>query len=419
MSHQARHARLHVGEPYLALRDASPDVATVVSIVYVTADPTFSGPIAGYTTLELSAESTSVGEPHFFAGTSSTMALVQTTAQVVPSRAQRPDRNPSTSLGLVASTPTVISAPTTALIASNLPLDILTAPASSDAAPSSSIVLNAAPGGAAPAASQSATSNNYEGMSGGAKAGLVCGLIAAFALVFALIFFMHRRRKARNDRHRQLNDEKSTSTFHQPQASMASIESHVSVRRTQTLAPRLSLRPVTEMFPSPNMEQKQGGAGSSAVLTPPAPAGRFKSPSSDGRSDHSGSNGWERRERRDDNRFNHNENPFGDHAGGAHNLSDHLNQTSSALDTTVAAVPKPLNVNFHRPGNGPINYDGTAGGVATGGGRPLSAERNNIHRVHLDFLPSMDDELELHAGRLVRMLHEYDDGWVRVALSSV
>jgi hypothetical protein len=37
---------------------------------------------------------------------------------------------------------------------------------------------------------------------------------------------------------------------------------------------------------------------------------------------------------------------------------------------------------------------------------------NNVHRVQLDFKPSMQDELDLHAGQLVRMLHEYDDGWV-------
>ncbi|KAH7080661.1 hypothetical protein FB567DRAFT_562268 [Paraphoma chrysanthemicola] len=36
---------------------------------------------------------------------------------------------------------------------------------------------------------------------------------------------------------------------------------------------------------------------------------------------------------------------------------------------------------------------------------------NNVHRVQLDFKPSMQDELGLNAGQLVRMLHEYDDGW--------
>jgi hypothetical protein len=34
-----------------------------------------------------------------------------------------------------------------------------------------------------------------------------------------------------------------------------------------------------------------------------------------------------------------------------------------------------------------------------------------VHRVQMDFTPSMGDELELRAGQLVRVLHEYDDGW--------
>jgi hypothetical protein len=37
---------------------------------------------------------------------------------------------------------------------------------------------------------------------------------------------------------------------------------------------------------------------------------------------------------------------------------------------------------------------------------------NPVHRVQLDFKPSMADELGLRAGQLVRLLHEYDDGWV-------
>ncbi|RAK98566.1 SH3 domain protein [Aspergillus ibericus CBS 121593] len=36
---------------------------------------------------------------------------------------------------------------------------------------------------------------------------------------------------------------------------------------------------------------------------------------------------------------------------------------------------------------------------------------SNVHRVHMDFVPSMADEMELRAGDLVRLLHEYDDGW--------
>ncbi|TQS37920.1 hypothetical protein Golomagni_01586 [Golovinomyces magnicellulatus] len=34
-----------------------------------------------------------------------------------------------------------------------------------------------------------------------------------------------------------------------------------------------------------------------------------------------------------------------------------------------------------------------------------------VYRVQLDFNPSMDDELLLRSGQLVRVLHEFDDGW--------
>lgn len=43
---------------------------------------------------------------------------------------------------------------------------------------------------------------------------------------------------------------------------------------------------------------------------------------------------------------------------------------------------------------------------------PKAAMPSNVHRVQLDFQPTMDDELELLAGQVVRIMHEYDDGWV-------
>lgn len=35
-----------------------------------------------------------------------------------------------------------------------------------------------------------------------------------------------------------------------------------------------------------------------------------------------------------------------------------------------------------------------------------------VHRVQMDYFPSARDELEIRIGSLVRLLHEYDDGWV-------
>lgn len=43
---------------------------------------------------------------------------------------------------------------------------------------------------------------------------------------------------------------------------------------------------------------------------------------------------------------------------------------------------------------------------------PTSNVEGSVYRILMDFNPSMPDELELKAGQIVRMLHEYDDGWV-------
>lgn len=65
-----------------------------------------------------------------------------------------------------------------------------------------------------------------------------------------------------------------------------------------------------------------------------------------------------------------------------------------------------FSVNSAAPGT-PVQSRGGAAIAAAGG--PANSV---VHRVQLDFKPSMEDELELVAGQLVRVLHEYDDGWV-------
>lgn len=54
----------------------------------------------------------------------------------------------------------------------------------------------------------------------------------------------------------------------------------------------------------------------------------------------------------------------------------------------------------------PANATGPAAAASGPGPGPL-----NVHRVQMEFSPSMDDELGLRVGQLVRLLHEYDDGW--------
>lgn len=59
------------------------------------------------------------------------------------------------------------------------------------------------------------------------------------------------------------------------------------------------------------------------------------------------------------------------------------------------------------PGQSP-GPSSSAAAIAAAGG----PSQSTVHRVQLDFKPTLEDELELRAGQLVRLLHEYDDGWV-------
>jgi hypothetical protein len=72
--------------------------------------------------------------------------------------------------------------------------------------------------------------------------------------------------------------------------------------------------------------------------------------------------------------------------------------------------PSPAGTEFSMSSESPNTPTQTPQGaaIAAAGGPANSA----VHRVQLDFKPSMEDELELRAGQLIRMLHEYDDGWV-------
>lgn len=41
---------------------------------------------------------------------------------------------------------------------------------------------------------------------------------------------------------------------------------------------------------------------------------------------------------------------------------------------------------------------------------------NNVHLIRSNFKPSWNEELYLRAGQLVRLLHVYDDGWVKLPI---
>ena len=98
--------------------------------------------------------------------------------------------------------------------------------------------------------------------------------------------------------------------------------------------------------------------------------------------------------------------------------------TPAAPDRPFAGPPKPLSV--HSAVSVPLalgsparaDFGDSASIVSDGSGASpnRSPVPNNVYRVQMDYAPAMEDELEIRAGQLIRLLHEYDDGWVSLSL---
>lgn len=227
----------------------------------------------------------------------------------------------------------------------------------------------------------------------------------------------------------------------------------VRTARTASTAPRLSLRPVTQF--SPTFDNRKSGGNLLDIA--PAPVPRDVSPERR-------PSAWERPgASHAANPFNDPapmsssppQNPFGNHAATdrqfapspsppptgslpatpSSHLTDFANPapaiaTAEAAPLAAAAIPRravpePRAQEVMAPPS--LKPEGVppspawtedipaSPGPAPTGPPPVAGARgpppNNVHRVQLDFKPSMNDELELRAGQLVRMLHEYDDGW--------
>jgi len=227
-------------------------------------------------------------------------------------------------------------------------------------------------------------------------------------------------------------------------------------------APHLSLRPLTQFNPSLSDNQHVVHDGMptptfasnlmpAAATGPPTPKGStgFRQP---------GTSAWERPGSRS--AANDPANPFGNHAetitsppNGSHpSTAQAPTQTPTqpvvSPLSTPARAQSPQDVNpadFPLPNSGPgspsaSKFDtnvtgqparpdatsaavGAAAGAVAGAAIATAASKNNspkkpapasgpVHRVQMDFIPSMDDELEIHSGQLLRIKHEYDDGWV-------
>lgn len=311
---------------------------------------------------------------------------------------------------------------------------------------------------ASAAASASPTAAASSGMSGGAKAGLAFGILFLLGALLAGVLMLYRRQKQQKEEHERLDDEKAAmSTSSSPDSLPRSPEpvypaAPAGVRTQDSLSPRLDIRPVTQFDPRLST-MNTGAPAAGAVLRGAAAAGavsgaalaannspRTTSPSS-----------WEKRGNVQ--HANDPTNPFGNHAETLSNtppqsvqipsipeLSTGHNSIDASdfpLPVSGQVSPKPLLMEHegstdplpnpvvpYAPASVsnvslPVSEIAAAGaGVIVAGAAVIAGKGgtspplDNVHRVQLDFKPSMEDELEIRAGQLVRLLHEYDDGWV-------
>jgi len=266
-------------------------------------------------------------------------------------------------------------------------------------------------------------------MSSEGKAGLAIGILLLLGTVLALVLFCFKKRKDAMKAER-LDDEK-THMFAGAPATLGRAAS----TRTNATAPRISLRPITQFLPNlGDRRQSRGNVlamASTGISQPTAPR--------------KNGSGWERPTPSQDSNKN---NPFGNHAetmdatnangpavvdsvgAGAETMPGAASGTVAAgaiglargtskrenqpkqIDFTKGGpfrVPSPTGTEFSMTSDAPGTPTQTPQGaaIAAAGGPANSV----VHRVQLDFKPSMEDELELRAGQLIRMLHEYDDGW--------
>ena len=284
-------------------------------------------------------------------------------------------------------------------------------------------------------------------MSAGAKAGLAIGVLLAIAAVAVGVLFLYgKKKKAIEEQERSHNEKAGLGADAAPMA--ASLPDPVPLNTTNTgsSAPMLDLRPMSRLMPELLGQRRSQGNLLNTLDAPEATAPKAAAPPDAGQSfaPPQGSSPWERRlntlEEKTENPFSDPTNPFDDEQAKA------VSPSPSVLVAPVESpsMPAPLNIRSASPmaaagaaagaavtgaavaattavaataaakptGNPASNQSavtpqGVAGAVAGPGGPP-----NNVHCVQLDFKPSMEDELELRSGQLVRILHEYDDGWV-------
>ncbi|OXV09771.1 hypothetical protein Egran_02466 [Elaphomyces granulatus] len=466
-------------------------VETVVSVVYVTAAPTFTGQIGGYTTLSSDSETGVIGLPmQVQVQQTSSSANPQPQQTTDPSSTQQAtdDANSSTT-----SMATDLSSQTTTSSMTALLSTVTGAPTLL----SSTRVSPVASGATSPSTENPISPE----LSMAAKAGLAIGILLLIGLLVGLaLFWLHRERQKRgsvaepdNEKSIPGNPTPASMSKPLPTPAPAPIVNEPVLEPSATLAvaatipngsstapsdpPQVGLRPVTQF--APDLGFGSGTDGSNAMVAGVIGAAAGTAAASLlGDNDNVNADKAEERPYTGSahtppqtspkpvdgfqNPFNDPVNPFDPQTDTrsppptppskdnadigqprresgvlpadleaavvsaaasvvARTVSTHEVDRSANLngspERSITPVSRPSTASADSSaGNAsPVSVaatTATATAVAIGTAAPAPGP-GNVHRVQLDFHPTLGDELQLHAGQLIRLIRDYDDGWAR------
>lgn len=409
----------------------SNDVAIVVQTVYKTLTPTFSGPIGGYSTLFQDDDATP--------STASQRALSPaSTPPFSPSPAPSPSTTQTSMDGQSAKSPDVSSSPTAS--ASGTPSLSSTSRAVSDHPTSSKAsvpvmtdrvaLLPSASRPTAPASTADLSMSKKESAgvdsssNAGVKTGIAFGVLGGVIAVVLLAYFLFNRRRKQAAAGIRLDDGDEKS----PVAGLSPFETPS--MRGDPRAPRISLRPAHFTPLGTAWDRPNTSRGSNATNPFGIQAERVPSTITEEQSmrSNSASPGKQfdaalppaSQFSQDTLGLNGRTAAAGAILGAATGLSRKISMSKDGprnKDLTLprrnnlGPPPSPTETEFSMSlmpaGSAPPITKGTLAIAAAGG--PANA---GVHRVELKFKPTLDDEMDLGVGDLVRLLHEYDDGWV-------
>ncbi|KAK8080301.1 variant SH3 domain-containing protein [Apiospora hydei] len=401
----------------------APAPSTVFKTVFKTMAPTFTGEIGGYVTMSSGAD----GNP---------------TAQALPSNGGGvlPESLVPTSAGAFSDHTglAIETAPTTARNQASSTLD----PAANNVATPS-------------ASSSAASDSSSEGGGAAVKAGIAIGVLGGLLIIGLAVFFLFSRRRKQMEKERAAAEAEKSS----PRSAAQQLQ-----RPQPTTANLRFTRRTPRFLPEFGERRSSKGAAMALALGP--------APSNSQANRPAGQSPWERPMTA---QSNSQENPFGDHAEhydgasrsatmeqpnnpfdapehvvGVAQTTDAPRQAPNGIAAAAAAaaaasgaglarkqsvrkdVPQPLDltrvneaplplpslVSQPSPTGTEFSFTSVAPGQSPGPSQSANAiaaaggpAHSTVHRVQLDFKPSLEDEMELKAGQLVRLLHEYDDGW--------